>query len=224
MKKLSKIWMVTSLLLIVILSVITKSHILQIIAAVSGVIYVFNTVFENRYGQLFGVINSFLYGIIMYSNGVYGTSLYNLIYCIPMQIYTFFVWGKDKNGKNKLEVSRYKDVQRLAIWLVILVVVAAYAMVASKLNVQFALIDGLSIILGIAGLYMTSHKKVEQWHMFIVSNIAMLALWGIKCFRDITNIPMLVMWLVYLVNNIYGLCEWNKKIEKNMKKQVGNNG
>ena len=197
------------------MSIITNSPLLQIIAAVCGVIYVFNTVFENRFGQIFGVANSLLYGIIMYSNGVFGTSIYNFIYCIPMQIYTFITWGKDKQGKNKLKVSSYTDVQRLLIWLVILAITAIYTMVATKLNVNFALIDGLSIILGVAGLYMTSKKKVEQWHMFIVSNIAMIALWIIKCIEHITNIPMLIMWLVYLVNNIYGLCEWNKKIKKN---------
>lgn len=215
MKKISKIWMVSSLLLITILSVVTKSPLFQIIAALCGVIYVFNTVFENRYGQIFGVANSLLYGIIMYSNGVFGTSIYNFVYCIPMQIYTFFTWGKDKEGKNKLKVSRYSDVQRLLIWIIILVAATIYAIVATHLNVKFALVDGLSIILGIAGLYMTSKKKVEQWHMFIVSNIAMLALWGIKSVQDSTNIPMVAMWVVYLVNNIYGLVEWNKKIKQN---------
>lgn len=224
MKKLSKIWMGTSLLLIIILSIITKSPLLQIIAAVCGVIYVFNTVFENRFGQIFGIVNSLLYGIIMYTNGVYGTSIYNFVYCIPMQIYTFITWGKDNEGKNKLKVSRYTDGQRFLIWFVILVITSIYTVIATKLSVNFALIDGLAIILGIVGLYMTSRKKVEQWHMFIVSNVAMLALWVVKCLENITNIPMLVMWLVYLVNNIYGLCEWNKKLKKNMEKVSENNG
>ena len=214
MKKISKVWMVTSVLLIIILSIVTKSQVLQIIAAVFGVIYVFNTVFENRYGQLFGVVNSLLYGIIMYSNGLYGTSLYNFIYCIPMQIYTFFTWGKDKQGNKKLKISRYKKSQRIVIWLGILTITAIYVAVSSKFNVRFAIVDGFSIILGISGLYMTSKKKVEQWHVFIVSNIAMLALWGIKCVESINNMSMLVMWLVYLVNNIYGLHEWNKKVKK----------
>lgn len=224
MKKLSKIWMVASILIIIILSVITKSSSLQIIAAVCGVIYVFNNVFENKIGQLFGVSNSLLYGIIMYSNGVFGTSIYNFIYCIPMQIYTFFTWGKDKDGKAKLKVTRHTDGERLLIWLIILIVTAAYTVLATRLNINFALIDGLSIILGVAGLYMTSKKKVEQWHMFIVSNIAMIALWGIKCMENINNIPMLVMWFVYLANNMYGLCEWNKKIKKNVEKTRENNG
>lgn len=210
--KLSKIWMIASLIIIVILSVATNSSILQIIAAICGVIYVFNNVFENKYGQLLGAVNSLLYGIIMYSNGVYGTSIYDIVYCIPMQIYTFFTWGKDKAGKDKLKVSRYTNRQRIIILFATAIIIILYATIARKLNVQFALVDGFSIILGVLGLYMTSKKKIEQWYCFIISNLAMLGLWGIKCIESISNLPMLVMWLVYLVNNIYGLYVWNSKL------------
>lgn len=213
MKKLSKIWMSVSLTLIVVLSVITNSSTLQIIAAVCGVIYVFNNIFENKYGQFFGVVNSLLYGIIMYNNGVYGTSIYSIFYCIPMQIYTFFTWGKDKTGKDKLTISKYTNIQRLCVILIITTVIALYTVIAARLNVQFALVDGISIILGVVGMYLTSKKKIEQWYAFIISNIAMIALWSVKCVENITNIPMLVMWLVYIINNIYGLYTWNKKMK-----------
>lgn len=212
--KLSKIWMTTSLIIIIALSVITNSNILQIIAAVCGVIYVFNTVFENKYGQLFGIINSALYGYIMFKNGVYGTAIYDTIYCIPMQIYTFFTWGKDKNGKNKTDISKYTLQQRTYITVATMLVIGLYCIVANKLNIQFALVDGISIILGVLGLYMTSKKKIEQWYCFLISNVAMLVMWGIKCTENPSNLPMLLMWMVYLVNNSYGLYTWNKKISK----------
>lgn len=212
--KLSKIWMITSLILIVVLSVLTDSSWLQIIAAVCGVIYIFSTVLENKYGQLFGMVNSALYGYIMFSNNVYGTAIYDIIYCVPMQIYTFFTWGRNKEGKNRTEISILTTLQRVLLTIGTATVISIYCIVAPKLSVQFALVDGISIILGIVGLYMTSRKKVEQWYMFIISNIAMLAMWGIKCVEDITNMPMLVMWCIYLINNCYGLYSWSKKLKK----------
>lgn len=214
MKKLSKIWMITSLGIIILLSILTESTMLQIVAAICGVIYVFNNIFENKYGQLFGIVNSLLYGVIMYSNGIYGTSIYNFIYCIPMQIYTFFTWGKDKDGKAKLNVTRFTNSQRSLGVLLVAIGAAIYAIVASRLNVNFALADGLGIILGIVGLYLASKKKIEQWYAFIFSNIAMIVLWTIKCIENFANIPMLLMWCIYIINNIYGLYTWNKKIKE----------
>ena len=221
--KLSRIWMATSLILIVVLSVLTDSSLLQIIAAVCGVIYIFSTVFENKWGQLFGMVNSALYGYIMFSNGVYGTAVYDIIYCVPMQIYTFFTWGKNKEGKNRTEISRLTTLQRVLLVIGTATIIAIYCIVAPKLSVKFALVDGISIILGIAGLYMTSRKKIEQWYTFIISNIAMLGLWGIKCSEDITNMPMLVMWCIYLINNCYGLYSWNKELKKQNTEKTSEN-
>jgi len=212
--KLSKIWMVISVILIIVLSILIDSSLLQIIAAICGVIYVFSTVMENKYGQLFGVINSALYGYIMFSNAVYGTAIYDIVYCVPMQIYTFFTWGKNKDGKNRTQISKLDARQRILLTFLMLSIISVYCFIATNLKVQFALVDGISIILGIAGLYMTSRKKIEQWYTFIISNIAMLGLWGIKCLEDIANMPMLVMWCIYLINNCYGLYSWNKKLKK----------
>lgn len=211
--KLSRIWMVISVILIIVLSVLTDSSWLQIIAAVCGVIYVFSTVMENKYGQLFGIVNTALYGYIMFSNAVYGTAIYDIAYCLPMQIYTFFTWGKDKDGKNRTEISKMDTRKRILLAFFMASVIAIYCFVAPKFSVEFALVDGISIILGAAGMYMVSRKKIEQWYTFIISNIAMLAMWGIKCAEDITNMPMLVMWSIYLINNCYGLYSWNKKLK-----------
>ena len=210
-----KVWIGTSIAIIVILSVITKSSIFQIIAAVFGILYLYCNVIENKYGQICGVINTGIYGVIMFSTGLYGTAVYDLLYCVPMQIYTFFTWGKDKTGKNKKEISRYTNVQREMGLIAVVIVILIYTAVATKLNVNFALIDGISIILGALGMYFTSQKKVEQWYLFIINNIAMIFLWVIKVMESTSNLPMLLMWIVYLINNTYGLISWNKKLKTN---------
>lgn len=215
MKRLSEIWMVLSTVIIIVLAVISKTSVLQIIAAVSGVIYVFGVALENRYAQLFGIVNSVLYGLIMYNSGILGTAIYDIVYCMPMQIYTFFRWGKTKDGKKVIKISRYSNLQRVGIIMAILAAVFVYYIIAIKLNIQFALIDGASVILGALGLYMASNKKIEQWYCFIASNIVMVVLWSVKSIGDISNITMVAMWIIYIINNTYGAIVWNKKIRQN---------
>jgi len=211
--KLSKIWILLAITLIIVLSVIMNSSMIQIVAAVCGAIYVFSVALEYRPGQLIGAVHSLLYGIIMYSNGVYGTAVYDLIYCAPMQLYTFFAWGKKNKNEDKVVISKYTKAQRAVIVLVLILTILIYCIIATKLNIQFALIDGISIILGIVGLYMTSKKKIEQWTCYIITNISMICLWVVKSTQDISNIPMVVMWLIYVASNLYGLYRWNKKIK-----------
>ena len=217
MKK-TKIWMVIAIMLVVIPSIMTDANILQVIASISGVIYVFNIVVENKYGQLFGALNSLLNAVLMLSNGVYGTFIYNMSYCIPIQIYTFFTWGKDKSGQDRTVISRYTSKQRIGIVFIASTIITIYAIIANKLNVEFALVDGICIILGILGLYMTSRKRIEQWPCYIVTNIAMLTFWIIKCTENINNIQMAIMCVIFMLNNIYGWIAWNKKLNKDKAK------
>ena len=86
------------------------------------------------------------------------------------------------------------------------------AVITFNINYSFALVDGITVILGMLGLYLVSQKKIEQWYAFIISNIVTLIYWSIKCIQSINNLPMLLMWLVYLVNNSYGLYTWTKKL------------
>lgn len=214
--KINKLWITLVLILIIILSIITQSSLVQIIAAVCGVIYVFTNIYEKRFGQVFGMINSILYAMIMYSNGLYGTAIYDIAYCFPLQIYTFFNWGrKDKEGKAVVQISRYDVRQRIVIFTLLAIMIVLYAYVANMLNIQFALVDGMSIILGAVGLWMTSKKKIEQWTVFITANIATIVMWSIKSIENIQNIPMLAMWIVYLINNSCGLYSWHKKLKAN---------
>ena len=117
MKK-DKIWIASAIIIITVLSVITKSELIQIIAAIFGVVYVFGTAKENRYSQLCGVVNTGIYAYLMYKDKLYGTAVYDLFYCIPLQIYTFYTWGKDKSGKNKKEITRFTNNKRTLICII----------------------------------------------------------------------------------------------------------
>ena len=211
MKK--NIYVLVLIILIIVLSIVTKSSIIQMIASVAGVIYVYLNTKENKYGQLFGITNTAIYGYLMFMDGLYGTTIYDYLYCIPIQIFTFFTWGKDKTGKNKKEISRFTNEERLLIVVTLVLLVTMYILIAPKFNVNYALVDGISIIVGAFGMYFVSQKKIENWHLFIITNIVTIAYWGLKCMESISHIPMLAMWAIYLINNSFGLYEWHKKLK-----------
>lgn len=209
--KLYKIWMVIAIFIICILSFFSHSNIYQIIASVAGVIYVIGIAKENKFSIFFGIINAAIYGVIMFLDKIYGTAIYDIFYCIPVMIYTFFTWG---NKTKKVEISTYSNKDRCKLIISSLGLVLIYYIISTKLGVNYAIADAFMIVLGAFGMYITSKKKVEQWYFFIATNISNIILWIIKCNESISNLPLLVMWFVYLINNCYGLYTWNKKLKE----------
>lgn len=211
-KYLYTIWFVLATTLIIILSIIAKSAISQVVASVCGVIYVLGVAKENRYSQLFGIANTAIYGVIMLKSGLYGSAAYNLIYCIPMLIYTFIFWGKKK--QNDLKITRFSNEKRAGIMIIIVFLITVYYYIAMRLKVNYALVDAVTIVTGILGMYIIAKKKVEQWYCWIAVNVANGSLWIIKTVQDFSNITMVIMWSIYLINNCYGLYIWNKKLKE----------
>ena len=83
------------------LSIYWKDTIMGIISATTGVACVVCTGKGKLSAYLFGVINCVLYAIIAYNARLYGETMLNAIYYLPMQFIGFYVWSKHMNSETK---------------------------------------------------------------------------------------------------------------------------
>lgn len=215
-KYLHEIWMIVAVLLIVVLSLIAKTHIIKIIASVCGVIYVLGIAKEKRSSQIFGFINTAIYAWLMFEDRVYGSAIYNGLYCLPMLVYTYINWGKNSDNKEnkKLKIATYSVKKRCQLIIAAIAIITVYYIVASNLGVNYALLDAIAIICGAFGMYAISKKQIEQWYSFIIVNIANISMWLMETIKDGSNVTMVLMFVIYTLNNIYGLNEWKKSIKE----------
>ena len=212
-KHLHEIWMITAVALILVLSFISNTEIIKIIASVCGVIYILGVAKEKRSSQIFGFINTAIYAYIMFNGKVYGSAIYNGLYCLPMLVYTYITWGKNKEN-TKVKINSYSVTDRCYLIMSAIAIITVYYVIAVKFGVNYALIDALTITCGVFGMYAISKKKIEQWYAFIIVNIANISMWTIESVKDPSNATMVGMFLIYMINNIYGLSVWKKEIKK----------
>lgn len=221
-KYLHQIWMVVSVLVIIVLSIIAKTELIKIIASVCGVIYILGVAKQSRTSQVFGFVNTAIYAYLMLNDKLYGSAIYNGLYCLPMLIYTYFKWGKTKensknNENNELKVSSYSIHKRCYLIMAAIVIITVYYALATKLGVNYALVDAMTITCGGFGMYAVSKKKIEQWYAFIFLNIANISMWIIESVKNVSNITMIFMFIVYMISNIYGLFVWKNEMKKSRK-------
>ena len=51
---------------------------------------------------------------------------------------------------------------------------------------------------------------MEQWFLWILVNIASIVLWAYALLNGGNEITLLLMWIAYLINAIYGWINWIK--------------
>lgn len=217
-KYLHEIWMAVAITAIVLLSVISKADILKTIASICGVIYILGVAKEKRSSQIFGFINTVIYACLMFSDKIYGSAIYNGLYCLPMLVYTYINWGKGKSEDDKkVKISSYSIKYRCYLIIAAIAIITVYYVVASNFGVNYALVDAIVITCGAFGMYAISKKRIEQWYAFIIVNIANISMWIIKTIGDYSNATMVLMFFIYTINNVYGLSVWRKELNKSKK-------
>ncbi|MBO5224771.1 MAG: nicotinamide mononucleotide transporter [Clostridia bacterium] len=81
---------------ILVLGIIEKQDVIKIIPALFGLIVYMLASKAFRIAYLFGAINSAIYSVGYFMMGLYGNAFVNLCLYVPIQIFTFIQWSKQK--------------------------------------------------------------------------------------------------------------------------------
>ena len=114
-KKFEVFWLILACVVIAGLSIYWGDTLMGIISATTGVACVVFTGKGKLSAYIFGVINCVLYAIIAYNATLYGETMLNLIYYLPMQFIGFYVWNKNMNIETH-EVSKRQSVGQNSIF------------------------------------------------------------------------------------------------------------
>ena len=214
--KITKSWIIYFIIaniIVLIGGIYQKSELVSIISSVSGVIYVLLVAKERRIAFIFGAINVLLYGLILLKESVYGGVIYNIVYSLPMMIYGYFAWGKKAKEKNS-GVKNLSKKTRIILVIVFAIAIVVYSQILKYMGGNQTILDSITTLLGFLGIYLMTNKYMEQWQTWIIVNFTNVLMWVILVQQDIANLPVLLMWLIYLINSIYGYIVWKNKYKQ----------
>lgn len=187
------------------------SHLLEIIATITGLLYVVYTIRNNLLLWLFGTISSALYVWIFYRASLYAYgTLY--IYYVVMGIYGWYNWKRkrtDKEGNEDILVIH--GITRKYLGLLVAVSLAAavpvYLALKKFAGSELALADALLTASGMVATWMLTQKMIEQWLFWIVIDFASM---GVMIYKGLY--PSSFLFLAYALLAMKGYNEWKKQI------------
>ena len=122
-KKSEVFWLLLACTIITCLSIYWGDSLMGIISATTGVACVVCTGKGKLSAYIFGLINCVLYAIISYKAKLYGETMLNTVYYIPMQFYGFYVWSRHMNLETH-EVKKKHMTNNGRLLLLISIVIA----------------------------------------------------------------------------------------------------
>ena len=190
-----------------------KDHPAALVSAFFGITYTFLAGKGNPICYLFGVTGSGFYCWLAFHNALWGNLLLYAGYYIPMQILGFFKWNSHlKDNKNEIIKISLNRKERAIISVITLVLSAFAVVILHLLHDQNPVIDGITTVFSIAGMYLTVRRAIEQWIVWMVVNGLSAFMWSSIALNGEKVYSTVIMWSAYFILAIYFYKSWKKEI------------
>lgn len=206
------IWL-SSLAIVLVSNLLTADlDILTLAAALIGVTSLIFAAKGNVWAQILMVVFSILYGIISRFR-YWGEMITYLGMTMPMAVWSAITWFKNPSEGNSSEVAIQKLTRRHVIWLTVstvLVTVVFYyiLMILDTPNIVFSTI---SIVTSFLAAALTMLRSSYYAVGYAANDVVLIVLWVLASFENPAYIPVVVNFVIFFVNDMYGFVSWKKR-------------
>lgn len=214
-KKWEVIWLIIACTVITGLSIYWGDTLMGIISSTTGVACVVCTGKGKLSAYVFGLVNSVLYAIIAFQAALYGETMLNLLYYVPMQFVGFYVWSRHMDKETKeVEKKHMKWRSRLILLLTIIISTYLYGLLLQLLGDAMPFVDAFTTASSVIAMIISVKMFAEQWWIWVAVDVFSVYMWWCNFRTGSDNMATLLMWVVYLGNAIIMLVKWEKGAKK----------
>jgi len=187
------------------------SGVLETIASLIGVTALIFVAKGYVIGQTLTVIFSVFYGIISVIFGYYGEMITYLFMTAPMAVMAVVSWIKHpyKNSR-EVEISHLSKKSVLIMIILSLAITAVFFFILKALGTANLLFSTISVTTSFVAVFLTYLRSPYYALGYAANDVVLIILWSLAAITDISYIPMILCFVMFLLNDIYGFFNWRK--------------
>lgn len=215
------LWSVSVVLITVSFAIFDRQQYLTLAASLIGVTSLIFNAKGNPIGQFLMVVFSILYGIISFTFAYYGEMATYLGMTAPMAVFALIVWLKHpyKGNKAEVKVNHLQSKEIVFVSIITAIVTVAFYYILKSLNTANLITSTISVTTSFLAVYLTFRRSAYFALAYAANDIVLIVLWVMAMQTDISYLSVVICFVVFLINDIYGFVNWTK-MQKRQSKAV----
>lgn len=211
-KKELMLWFTSSVLIVVSFLAFDRENILILIASLIGVTSLIYNAKGNPVGQFLMIIFSALYGFISFTFAYYGEMITYLGMTAPMAVFALISWLKNPYNGNKKEVKVNRLKPKEIAFMIILAAAVTFIFYYILLFFHTANLvpSAVSVTTSFLAVYLTFRRSAFYAAAYAANDIVLIILWILAALTDISYLSVVICFIMFFVNDIYGFVNWSK--------------
>lgn len=211
-KKELVLWSVSVVFIVLSFCTFDRENYLTLTASIIGVTSLIFNAKGNPFGQFLMIIFSLLYGIISFGFAYYGEMITYLGMTMPMAVFALISWLKNPYKGNKAEVEVNEISKKETVFMLVFAafVTAVFYYVLKAFNTANLFFSTVSVTTSFIAVYLTFRRSCFYAAGYAANDVVLIILWVLASMENIHYISVVVCFVVFLFNDIYGFLSWQK--------------
>ena len=212
------LWGSSVVLILLSFLIFDRVNYMTLAASVIGVTSLIFNAKGNPIGQALMIVFSLLYGIISYRFAYYGEMVTYLGMTAPMALFALISWLRNpyKGNKAEVAVNRLGTVEWIIMLILSALVTILFYFILDYFDTANMLPSTLSVTTSFIAVYLTFRRSPYFALAYAANDIVLIVLWILASIEDISYLSVMICFVLFLVNDIYGYISWRKMEQRQM--------
>ena len=212
------LWGASVTLILAAFLIFDRVNYMTLAASLIGVTSLIFNAKGNPIGQGLMVVFSLLYGMISYRCAYYGEMATYLGMTGPMALFALVAWLRNpyKGNKAEVAVNRLRAGEWVAALALTVVVTVVFYFILDYFSTANMLPSTLSVTTSFIAVYLTFRRSPYFALAYAANDLVLIVLWILAAMEDVSYLSVMICFVLFLVNDVYGYISWRKMEERQM--------
>ena len=176
----------------------------------------------NVWGQILIVIFSILYAVTSYDFRYYGEMITYLGMTGPIAFMSVISWLKHpyEQDRNVVKINKLSVKQAVWMWVLAGAVTALLGVILAVLDTPNLFFSIVSVTTSFLASYMMLFRSSWYAVAYAANDIVLIILWILATLDNFAYLPMILCFVTFLVNDLYGFISWKMREKKQAEAEV----
>lgn len=200
-----------------------SGDVLTITASLIGVTALIFVAKGHVLGQILTVVFAVFYGIISFYFRYYGEMITYIFMTSPIAVFSVITWLRHPFQKTaEVEVNNLSRKQINILILSVTVVTFIFYFILKSLGNANLIFSTVSVATSFIASYLTLFRSPFYAIGYAANDIVLIILWILASAENISYLPMVICFAMFLVNDVYGFVNWRRMKQRQENSVVSN--
>lgn len=209
------LWGISSVTVVLTQAFAPQGSIVSMLASLIGAAALIFIAKGNVIGQILMIAFAILYGIISYHFRYFGEMITYLGMSAPMAVLATISWIKHPyRDSDCVKVDRLTKGKISILCLLTLLVTVAFYLILGALDTSNLVISTVSVSTSFLAAALTYLRSPYYALGYAANDVVLIVLWVLASVVDISYLSMVICFVMFLVNDLYGFINWRRMQRK----------